>query len=553
MRAFLLLLFVGYTSQSLCQDFNYIHYTSNDGLPSSEVYEVIQDSKGYIWIATDNGISQFDGYQFRHYQNEEGLADQVAFHLQEDQEGRIWVSTLSSKIYVYDQGSIRPFRYNSIIQQYETDFRRLHHFYVDSVGTFHGAYAGLGILSIDTSGHHIVHRIPNYANNFFIDIEDHPLLSYYKPPHEASQSRYSDTILGQIDDRHLVFEVTGLADYNPGLAKVHSFKLFQKYYLFSAGNIIWLFDGDQLLFSRKVSAFIDSYTITSDGAVILGFTQQKGAVIYANWDAFLKDQGSHILEGYTVSHLMEDRAKGLWITTVQDGIFYIPSLHLSLYDHRSPFSVDNVIAVEKMADHKIAVGLVNGRVFTIDKLGKIALFSDNAYEIRDLVYTQKDNTLWQAGLPKKGPMGIFGSHSQENLYFKKASGITFSARKIALNAARNKLLFCVSGENGFSQVDLSVESDSLHYYPYPNFYERTHAVLEDFNGNLFIGKNDGLYQYSKHGLQKQKTPGLDLSVRVESIKILSDSTIVIGTKGKGVILWKGKQVSTITEEEGYSS
>ena len=43
------------------------HYTTDDGLASPEVYHVLQDKKGYIWIATDNGVSRFDGYDFRNY------------------------------------------------------------------------------------------------------------------------------------------------------------------------------------------------------------------------------------------------------------------------------------------------------------------------------------------------------------------------------------------------------------------------------------------------------------------------------------------------------
>ena len=39
----------------------YKNYTVKDGLPSSETYEVFQDSKGYIWIASDNGVARFDG------------------------------------------------------------------------------------------------------------------------------------------------------------------------------------------------------------------------------------------------------------------------------------------------------------------------------------------------------------------------------------------------------------------------------------------------------------------------------------------------------------
>lgn len=45
------------------------HFTTEDGLSHDISYDIIQDDKGYIWIATDDGLSQFDGESFRNYNN----------------------------------------------------------------------------------------------------------------------------------------------------------------------------------------------------------------------------------------------------------------------------------------------------------------------------------------------------------------------------------------------------------------------------------------------------------------------------------------------------
>jgi hypothetical protein len=39
-------------------------YTINDGLSANFVQDVLQDSSGYIWVATENGLSRFDGFYF---------------------------------------------------------------------------------------------------------------------------------------------------------------------------------------------------------------------------------------------------------------------------------------------------------------------------------------------------------------------------------------------------------------------------------------------------------------------------------------------------------
>src|ERR1043165_8873297 len=57
------------------------HFSTNEGLPSSETYSVFQDSKGYIWVATDMGVSRFDGYNFKNYTTADGLVDNAIFFL----------------------------------------------------------------------------------------------------------------------------------------------------------------------------------------------------------------------------------------------------------------------------------------------------------------------------------------------------------------------------------------------------------------------------------------------------------------------------------------
>ena len=43
------------------------HYSADNGLASNTVSDICQDDYGYIWIATWNGMSRFDGYDFYNY------------------------------------------------------------------------------------------------------------------------------------------------------------------------------------------------------------------------------------------------------------------------------------------------------------------------------------------------------------------------------------------------------------------------------------------------------------------------------------------------------
>ena len=65
------------------------------GLISNTIYHSFRDSKGYMWFASDRGVSKFDGKAFRHYSTLQGLTDNNVFNLYEDKMGRIWLFTFN--------------------------------------------------------------------------------------------------------------------------------------------------------------------------------------------------------------------------------------------------------------------------------------------------------------------------------------------------------------------------------------------------------------------------------------------------------------------------
>ena len=72
-------------------------YTSNSGLPSSQVHEIFQDSRGFIWISSENGLARFDGMDFTTFRfsrdKAEGLASDLVPTVFEDSRGVLWVGT----------------------------------------------------------------------------------------------------------------------------------------------------------------------------------------------------------------------------------------------------------------------------------------------------------------------------------------------------------------------------------------------------------------------------------------------------------------------------
>lgn len=86
--------------------FHFRHYNIENGIPSNGISDIIQDSKGFIWIGTDNGLSRFDGTQFRFYEKKnpryQNFQTSNITSICEVNDAEIWIGT-EAGIYIYRQ------------------------------------------------------------------------------------------------------------------------------------------------------------------------------------------------------------------------------------------------------------------------------------------------------------------------------------------------------------------------------------------------------------------------------------------------------------------
>lgn len=88
------------------------------GLIPGNVNDIIQDSTGFIWMATENGLCRYDGYSFLYFKNEPNDTNSLSFNhvfsLLKDKNGIIWVGTLGGGLNKFNSktGKFRRYRYN---------------------------------------------------------------------------------------------------------------------------------------------------------------------------------------------------------------------------------------------------------------------------------------------------------------------------------------------------------------------------------------------------------------------------------------------------------
>ncbi len=68
-------------------------YTTEDGLPHNHINRIKRDSRGYLWICTDEGLARYDGYRFINYGTAQGLPNLTINDFIETRDGTYWVAT----------------------------------------------------------------------------------------------------------------------------------------------------------------------------------------------------------------------------------------------------------------------------------------------------------------------------------------------------------------------------------------------------------------------------------------------------------------------------
>jgi ligand-binding sensor domain-containing protein len=76
--------------------------TIDDGLSQSTVFATLQDSRGYMWFGTIDGLNRYDGYNFMVFTNDPSdsttISDNVITSIFEDSRKQLWIGTVNGYI-----------------------------------------------------------------------------------------------------------------------------------------------------------------------------------------------------------------------------------------------------------------------------------------------------------------------------------------------------------------------------------------------------------------------------------------------------------------------
>ena len=562
-------------------------YTELEGVPGSQVFKVLPDRLGYIWVGTINGLARYDGYEFKRYfsnpNDSTSIKGLLVWSLFEDHKGQIWVGCGPSFLNVYNPvtQSFRQQDFKNLVDHAanveigisaisEDDKGRLYF----GVTSNYGEPISPGLLYLDEKDGEIKKFISadtirnvvsitqdkdgntwvlSYSGLFKIDTNQ-KLSRIYSLDEEMKKNNDYPTDIKCTKDGHvwMITDKSALWDFNPADS---SYKIYSPDGVFAEH-----FNNDKITFDKKENIWMG----TPNG--LLSFNRATG-----QFEIF-KNESPKQLEKAAILNLQFDSFGTLWIGTVAQGLLK--------YEERAVFksysfnkdekntltpgwanivyeTLDGKIWIPTAGGVKGGINELNLQTNTIRSFPFRSLLPGN-YTVNGLMETTPGelllNTDWGTyqmstktnalqktvlnGVPEKTIINQFYKDSKENLWLCTLTGLYKKTK----------------GTEIFKRYDVSSSNGNA------SSNEITRAFESKKHG-LWLATNNGLFLYNyttdkieRHGFDK--TTG-DIFITQDINSFYEDSAGIawVGTWQGGLSMYNiaTKKIKTYTRNDGLPS
>jgi ligand-binding sensor domain-containing protein/two-component sensor histidine kinase len=339
----------------------YYNITDEDGLPSNEVYSIVQDNFGYIWIGCDAGLFRYDGFNFKPYTNSKQNGRSISF-LQLDKKGRLWCKNFSGQIYRVEKDSL------FIVGDFSSKASSTPQFTLDDECNLYVNATNL-IEVYSENGYSIkAYSFPE-RGNMMIDITE---LIYFNGKVIFSRNQYGVYALDLNSGKTTQLECEKDCEnfWNRNLFKIMDNELYilaesSRDYTITIGKV----NDTKIELVRQFDKEIDAqrvYMIYKDKSKQPWLCSYNGI---STWDGY--QQNKFLLRGQNVSNMLHDREGNYWFTTLEHGLFVIPFMEVQkINSTNSDLKEDNFTAITKLPNGNLLAGSYTGELYEISQSDK---------------------------------------------------------------------------------------------------------------------------------------------------------------------------------------
>jgi ligand-binding sensor domain-containing protein/anti-sigma regulatory factor (Ser/Thr protein kinase) len=532
LRYFSCLLFLLLTTTLFPQEPAWKNIGIQQGLPSSEIYQVLQDKKGFIWFVSDAGVCRYDAEKITVFTTKEGLYENVVLGMYEDPKGRIWFRGLTGSLCYYEDGIISSIAANPMLCRLLKPNGIVTSLFLGSGDTLLcGTSMSIGLLKIVPAGRYgkVI------ADNSF---------PKNTPAYIVQPQPGTDLIYGRsrnIPDSVTPFLYLKLPN-SPArlLALPENINTNYFKYLRSADGTIYLLNHMSLLVINGTSVNVKKYPtsllsayVDQDNNLWLG-TYKEGLLCYPHSD--LCSTPLVFLKKYSVSSILFDRENSLWISTLEKGV--MQTLNRSILHFEGE-------------DMKV------GSFYRDDTVLYIGLNQQS----RVLEATSRKGIIGRQSIPSDVTVDIMGMvRMGTTLVYATSSGVFFSKKP-------GQFKRLVDDQNIYPRVILAMNDTQLAMTSHAGLlltdlytYSRVHTLPEydvctakTADGRLLFGTSAGILEWKDNRFQPSPDPLNALHTRVNTLTEGPGGALWAGTNEDGLFIFQGKSSIHFQEKDGLVS
>ena len=490
---------------------SYTHFTTQHGLIDNSVSSIVEDDNGNLWFSSPGlGVSMYDGESFTHFTTRDGLGSNDIKCMIKDTRGNIWFATYGGGVSKYDGTSFTNFttREGLSVNYVWTIFE-------DKEGDLWFGTAGGGAIIYD--GNRIV---------------------------TACNSNKCKHDLGDLQDlkshRNELAKSFTLLTHEQGLIENNIWSIVQdkngNIWFGSPGRGASIFDGEFFTnFTTNeglISNYINSIIIDKSGGVWFG--TERGVCKY-DGNSFTHFTTKDGLGNNFITTILEDDIGNLWLATYGGGV--------TIYDGRSFIELEMSESINTV---RSIMEDISGNLWLGSQLGVIK-YDGKTYTR----FTTKEGLF-------EGYINSIIEDKSRNLWIAtqscaiKYDGKTFANYTSKEGLSSNYVTAILEDDIGnlwFATYGEGVSVYDGEYFTHFTTKEglinnKVNTMLKDKNGNFWFGTEGGVTKYDGNSLTNYTTQEGLCNNDVVCIMEEKSGSLWFGTFGGGLSIYDGNWVIT---------